>query len=142
MTLRDWLEDHPPPDAAFTQTLAGVAGHTRHNRELFFPAVRELLDELALTYTDDQRRRAIAEEPATTGDRRFDAYLGALSEHLAIRYELAGAAMDAASVALSRPLLVRQSRPGLSRHRGRPVPRVLPPARHLHRPRLPGAVLI
>jgi hypothetical protein len=43
MTLRDWLEDHPPPDAAFTQTLAGV----------------------------------------------FDAYLGALSEHLAIRYELA-----------------------------------------------------
>jgi hypothetical protein len=89
MTLHDWLEDHPPPDAAFTQTLAGVAGRTTHDRELFFPAVRELLDELALTYTDDQRRRAIAEEPATTGDRRFDAYLGALSEHLAIRYELA-----------------------------------------------------
>jgi hypothetical protein len=86
MALRDWLEDHPPPDAAFTQTLAGVA---RRERELFFPAVRELLDELALTQTDDQRRRAIAEEPAATGDQRFDAYLGALAELLAIRHGLA-----------------------------------------------------
>jgi hypothetical protein len=89
MTLRDWLEDHPPPDSAFAQTLAGVAGATRRERELFFSAVRELLDELALTQTDDQRLRAIAEKPAATGDRRFDAYLGAMAEHLAIRYGLA-----------------------------------------------------
>jgi len=86
-TLRDWLREHPPDDAAFTQTIASVA-RRHHAGEGFMPAVRELLDEFALLPTDRQRARALADEPEPTGDPRFDAYLGALAEHLAITSSL------------------------------------------------------
>lgn len=56
--------------------------------EDFRIGVRELLDEFGLLLTDEQRARAIAEEPPLTGDRRHDAYLGALAEHLAARHSL------------------------------------------------------
>ncbi len=82
-TLRDWLREHPPDDAAFRQTVAGVA-RRRIAGEAFMPAVRELLDEFALLATDAQRARALAEEPSATGDARHDAYLAALAEHLAL----------------------------------------------------------
>lgn len=82
MTLHDWLAEHPPPDTAFTQSAAGVASRVL-NGEPFLPAVRELLDEFRLLGTDDQRRRALAERPEPTGDPRYDAFLGALAEHLA-----------------------------------------------------------
>lgn len=82
VTLRDWLAENPPPDSAFTQSLAGVAGRVAGG-EPFLPAVRELLDEFALLGNDGQRVRALAERPVPTGDRRHDAFLGALAEHLA-----------------------------------------------------------
>jgi hypothetical protein len=82
-SFRDWLDQHPPPDAAFGQSLAGVATRVIGGDDLFV-AARELLDEFVLLSTDAQRLRAIEAEPAETGDRRWDAYLGALGEHLAL----------------------------------------------------------
>ncbi len=82
MTLRDWIVENPPPDDAFTQTLAGVAVRVVGG-EPFLPAVRELLDEFALLGHDRQRVRALAARPMPTGDLRHDAFLGALAEHLA-----------------------------------------------------------
>ncbi|MGH9157594.1 MAG: hypothetical protein ACRD1K_17560 [Acidimicrobiales bacterium] len=87
MTLADWLAEHPPPDGAFSQTIAGVARRTAGG-EPFLACVRELLDEVALLQTAAQRRRVVAERPEPTGDRRHDAYLGALAEHLALRFDL------------------------------------------------------
>ena len=80
--LQDWLRDHPPPDSAFRQSAAGVAERVLAG-EPFLPAVRDLLDEWKLLGTGEQRVRALAERPAPTGDTRYDAYLGALAEHLA-----------------------------------------------------------
>jgi hypothetical protein len=82
MRLRDWLAEHPPPDDAFTQSVADVARRAIAG-EPFLPAVWELLDEFALLQNDEQRARAIAERPPPTGDARHDAFLGALAEHLA-----------------------------------------------------------
>lgn len=74
--------EHPPPDSAFTQTVAGVARRVIAGDE-FLPAVRELLDEFSLRNTDAQRWRALEDRPLPTGNDRYDAYLGALAEHLA-----------------------------------------------------------
>ena len=54
----------------------------------FWIAVRELQDELSLTQTDAQRARAIAEAPPLTGEPRFDAYLAALAEYVAVHHRL------------------------------------------------------
>ena len=86
-TLGDWLAAHPPPDGAFTQSLAGVAGRVRAGEDLFH-CVRELLDEVALMATDEQRSRAIAVPPVPLDDLRHDAYLAALAEHLATSHGL------------------------------------------------------
>jgi hypothetical protein len=82
LSFRDWLRQHPP-DTAFGQSLAEVATRVIDGDD-FLVAARELLDELVLLSTDAQRRRAIEAEPPETGDRRYDAYLGALGEHLAL----------------------------------------------------------
>jgi len=82
-----WLAANPPPDTAFRQSLAGVAQRSIAG-ESFDVAVRELLDELALLQTAGQRRRALANEPELTGDPRHDAYLAALGEHFALRFDL------------------------------------------------------
>ncbi|MEX2195864.1 MAG: hypothetical protein WD844_11310 [Thermoleophilaceae bacterium] len=81
-TLHDWLREHPPPDRAFRQSLAGVARRVRAGDE-FLPAVREFMDEFALLPRGELRARAIEKRPVSMGDRRWDAYLGALAEHLA-----------------------------------------------------------
>lgn len=81
-TLRSWLAEHPPDPARFTQSFAGVARRVLAGED-FFLAMRELVDELALADAA-QRERALAEQPPPTGDRRHDAYLGALAEHLAV----------------------------------------------------------
>lgn len=81
-TRSDWLTAHPPPKDGLTQTLAGVAERARGGED-FHHAVREFLDEFALRAGESLRSEAIAVEPATTGEPRHDAYLGALAEHLA-----------------------------------------------------------
>lgn len=86
-SLRDWLVEHPPPDSAFTQTLARVAERVIGGEDFRF-AVREFLDEFALLPRDDLRARAIRDRPEATGDARVDAYLAALAEQLATRAEL------------------------------------------------------
>lgn len=80
----EWIAANPPPEAAFTQSCAGVARRTAAG-ESFDLAVRELLDEIALLQTDAQRERSIGEEPPPTGDRRHDAYLAALAEHVSLQ---------------------------------------------------------
>jgi hypothetical protein len=81
-TLKDWLAEHPPPDRAFTQSLAVVAERAREG-ECFRVAVREFLDEFGLLPRRDLRARALSDQPSPTGVPRYDAYLGALAEHLA-----------------------------------------------------------
>lgn len=81
-TLKEWIAENPPPDEAFTQSLALVADRVRAGEELRF-AVRELLDEFELLPRVDLQAGALAIRPEPTGDRRADAYLGALAEHLA-----------------------------------------------------------
>lgn len=71
-----------------TQTLAGVALRVRQGED-FDVAVREFLDEFALRSDEPAREGAIDWRPEPTGDRRQDAYLGALAEHLAVAHGLA-----------------------------------------------------
>ena len=81
-TRSDWLAANPPPPQRLTQTLTGVAQRARRDGD-FRHAAREFLDEFALRGDDRLRAQAIAERPPSTGDPRYDAYLGALAEHLA-----------------------------------------------------------
>jgi len=80
VTRSEWLAAHPP--AQLDSTLAGIAQRVRAGEEFRF-AAREFLDEFALRSDDRSRAEAIEERPEPTGDRRHDAYLGALAEHLA-----------------------------------------------------------
>ncbi|HEV7400964.1 MAG TPA: hypothetical protein VGN84_11960 [Solirubrobacterales bacterium] len=50
--------------------------------------MREFLDEFALRGDERSRFAAIAERPAMTGEPHYDAYLGALAEHLATAHGL------------------------------------------------------
>lgn len=86
-TLRHWLARHPPRRSAFAQSLAGVARRVLSG-ETFAFAVREFLDEFQLLPDDELRREAISERPPVSGDRRHDAYLAALGEHLALQHGL------------------------------------------------------
>jgi hypothetical protein len=87
VTRSDWLASHPPDGTQLTQTLAGVAARVRKGEDFLY-AVREFLDEFALRGNDRLRAGAIAERPGATGDPRYDAYLGALAEHLATAHDL------------------------------------------------------
>ncbi len=86
-TSKGWLAANPPPDSAFTQTLATVGERVRAGEDLRF-AAREFLDEFSLRLRDDLRQRAIEARPAPTGDAAADAFLGALAEHLAAAHDL------------------------------------------------------
>ena len=77
-TRSEWLAANPPASGQLVETLAGVARRARAGED-FRHAVREFLDEFALR----GQAEAIAERPPPTGDARYDAYLGALAEHLA-----------------------------------------------------------
>jgi len=48
--------------------------------------VRNFLDDFYAN--PNNRQEMIADEPETTGDKRFDVYLAALAEHLAYHYNL------------------------------------------------------
>lgn len=86
-TRSDWLAAHPPRAGRLTQTLAGISARARAGED-FRHAAREFLDEFALRGADS-RPAAIAERPKPTGEPRYDAYLGALAEHLAAVHGLA-----------------------------------------------------
>lgn len=86
-TLRHWLARHPPRRTSFTQSLAGIARRALSDEPFAF-AVREFLDEFQLLPDDALRMDAISERPPATGDRRQDAYLAALGEHLASQHGL------------------------------------------------------
>jgi hypothetical protein len=83
----DWLASNPPPPSSLTETLARVGERTLGGED-FRHAVREFLGEFPLRVDDDARSAAISGRPALTGDRRHDAYLGALAEHIAVLYDL------------------------------------------------------
>jgi hypothetical protein len=87
VTRSDWLASHPPAAGRLTATLAGVAQRAAAGED-FSHATREFLDEFALRGDDGSRAGAIEERPRATGDRRHDAYLGALAEHLAAVHQL------------------------------------------------------
>ncbi|MGN6586079.1 MAG: hypothetical protein ACTHKT_01225 [Solirubrobacterales bacterium] len=86
-TRSSWLAKNPPDAAQLTASLAGVAMRVRAGEPFQF-AVREFLDEFALRADDASREKAIARQPEPTGDPRYDAYLGALAEHLAAAHGL------------------------------------------------------
>lgn len=85
-SLRDWLSENPPEEGQFTASIAGAARRLIAG-EHFSPSIKELLDEIALM-KPAQIQAAIAERPEDTGDQRYDAYLGALAEHIAVVNEL------------------------------------------------------
>jgi hypothetical protein len=87
-TRSDWLSSHPPAAGQLSETLAEVARRVRRGEDFRY-AVREFLDEFALRAGDQLRIGAIEDRPESTGDPRYDAYLGALAEHLAAIYRLA-----------------------------------------------------
>jgi len=86
-TRSDWLASNPPAEERLSQTLAAVARRAGSGED-FHHAVREFLDEFALRGDDHSRSAAISERPIDTGERRYDAYLGALAEHLAAAHGL------------------------------------------------------
>jgi len=86
-TSSEWLAANPPPAERMTETLAGVAARIREGEE-FGHAVREFLDEFSLRGDDRSRAEAIGERPEPTEDERYDAYLGALAEHLSLAHGL------------------------------------------------------
>jgi hypothetical protein len=83
----DWLAANPPANDQLTATLASVSERARGGED-FRHAVREFLDEFSLRGSDSSRLESIAARPALTDDRRHDAYLGALAEHLATVHDL------------------------------------------------------
>ncbi len=86
-THSDWLAANPPAPERLNETLAGVSARVRAGEDFGF-AIREFLDEFALRGDDDARAEAIGERPRATGDSRYDAFLGALGEHLALAHRL------------------------------------------------------
>lgn len=86
-TSSEWLAAHPPAVERLHETLAGVSDRVRAGDE-FGRAVREFLDEFSLRGDDRSRAEAIADRPEPSGDARYDAYLGALAEHLAVAHGL------------------------------------------------------
>ncbi len=86
-TRSEWLAANPPPGERLTETLAGVADRVRAGED-FRHAAREFLDEFSLRGDDGTRASAIRERPRPSGDARYDAYLGALAEHLALAHGL------------------------------------------------------
>jgi hypothetical protein len=86
-THSDWLASHPPASLQLSETLAGVARRVNRGED-FRHAVREFLDEFALRTTPEMRAEAITERPEPMGDRRYDAYLAALAEHLTAIHRL------------------------------------------------------
>jgi hypothetical protein len=137
-TSSEWLTANPPAAERMTETLAGVAVRLRDGEE-FGHAVREFLDEFSLRDGDGSRAVAIAERPALTGDARYDAYIGALAEHLALAHGLERPSWSLASerfldrfwfvsdVAGFRAISIAQA-PAAFRRRG-----VFVPERSLHR---------
>lgn len=81
-TSSEWLAANPPAEGRLTATLGGISAHVRSGEDFNY-AAREFLDEFSLRGDDRSRARAIADRPEPTGDPRYDAYLGALAEHLA-----------------------------------------------------------
>ncbi len=82
VTDSDWLASNPPGAGRLSSTLARVAARTLSGED-FHHAIREFIDEFSLRGDDRSRSASVDEPPPLTGDSRFDAYLGALAEHLA-----------------------------------------------------------
>jgi hypothetical protein len=154
-TGSDWLKSNPPAEERLSQTLAVVARRAKGGED-FAHAVREFLDEFALRANDHSRSAAIEERPKLTGDRRQDAYLGALAEHLAALHRLERPAWSLeperflasfwfiSDVPGFRAIAIAQT-PAAFRRRRRLCPRALPapglshgPRRDPRRPHGPG----
>ncbi len=86
-TRSEWLAAHPPSASRLSETLAGIADRVRGG-ESFQHAAREFLDEFSLRADGRSRAEAITERPELTGHARYDAYLGALAEHLSAAHGL------------------------------------------------------
>ena len=81
-TRSDWLAAHPPAAERLSQTLAARRGASEEARTSAMPrASSSTSSRCAATIARGPRRSPSG--PTPTGDRRHDAYLGALAEHLA-----------------------------------------------------------
>jgi hypothetical protein len=86
-TRSEWLASNPPAEQRLNASLAGVAERVRSGEDFHY-ALCEFLDEFALRGDDRSRASAIEQRPASSGDPRHDAYLGALAEHIAGVHDL------------------------------------------------------
>lgn len=81
-TIRDYLRLHPVSTSYPRQTVAVLAERVAAGEDVLF-CTREFLDELARAATEADRARLITERPRSLPDRRHDALLGGLAEHVA-----------------------------------------------------------
>ena len=88
-TIREWLEANPHMRSTtyVRDTLATLARRTLAGEDFFF-ALREWLDDLYGAFEPSERQAMLDERPPDLGDRRLDAFLGALAEHFAAIYDL------------------------------------------------------
>ena len=93
-TTLEWLraDRAARPGAGYTpQTLASTARRVAGGEDLWH-AVKEFLDDAYATAEVDGPEKVaalVAERPEPLGDRRHDAFFGALAEHLAVGYAFA-----------------------------------------------------
>jgi len=95
------------------QTLAEVAQIARARPDDFALALDEFTDEFYLDHPDKAaQQRRLDPVPATVGDARIDAWIGAAGEHLAQRWGLRVPAWTARQehFALEKPVFMPHSR--------------------------------
>lgn len=90
-TIRDYLATRPVASSYRPWTLDRLARRVAGGEDLWF-ALREFLDDASLAAsggTQQDLAVLIRNEPPRTSDRRIDAFLAALAEHLAAGHGLA-----------------------------------------------------
>lgn len=80
------VSEQPAATSYRAMTLGDLARHLRKAEDemLRWRLIAEFLEEYRWEQVDE-RRRLLADEPTTTGDERWDVFLAALAEHLALR---------------------------------------------------------
>lgn len=82
-TIRDYLRAHPDLRTSYRPaSLAQIAGAAKSQEDFLF-RIRQFLDDFRRPQPDDQRAALIEQRPPAAAEPRWDAFLGALAEHLA-----------------------------------------------------------
>lgn len=82
-TIHDYLREHPELETRYRPpTLADIADEAASGDDFLF-RIMQFLDDFRRPQSDESRSELIRREPPRSRDARWDAFLGALAEHLA-----------------------------------------------------------